>query len=366
MDHSALTQPVIHDEELLHEFIDTLADQAPNIERDVAGLVRAPHDPALIASLFRAVHSIKGDASVCKVEMGGLIAHPIETLLGRVRSGEIGFSAILAEAVLLAMDRLELAAEALGKGQALAHLKLAPLVDGLEALAAAPAAQLHMQAMRLIETVTGFRPAGTATPVKPAVPAASQAPANTAADLHFFHSLALQYEARSPLFNGRTERLLRLALDSNEAAGKPVDPLQLEAAVYMHDIGMLLLPESLWLKPGNLSAAGKQLLRSHPELGAGLLKRMPGWQAAAEMVWQHHEMPDGAGYPRGLKNAEIAPGAKILAIADAFEAVMLKHKQRGDTRSLVRAIAEVNACDNQFAPEWITPFNAVVRKMVES
>lgn len=84
------------------------------------------------------------------------------------------------------------------------------------------------------------------------------------------------------------------------------------------------------------------------------------------MVAQHHEMPDGAGYPSEISNPDICPGAKILAIVDAFEAVMLKHIHRGKNRSVLRAIAEVNACDKQFAPEWISPFNLVIRKTVET
>ena len=92
---------------------------------------------------------------------------------------------------------------------------------------------------------------------------------------------------------------------------------------------------------------------------------MEGWQTAADIVAQHHEMADGRGYPKGLKNDQICTGAKILAIVDAFEAVTLKHRDRGHSRSILRAIAEVNACDNQFAPEWIGPFNAVIRKIVE-
>ena len=84
------------------------------------------------------------------------------------------------------------------------------------------------------------------------------------------------------------------------------------------------------------------------------------------MVEQHHEMPDGAGYPRGIESAEICDGAKLLGIVDAFEAVMLKHIQRGRNRSVLRAIAEVNACDKQFAPEWTEPFNRVIRRSVEA
>lgn len=85
----------------------------------------------------------------------------------------------------------------------------------------------------------------------------------------------------------------------------------------------------------------RQALRAHPGYGAGLLERMEGWEPAAEMVAQHHEMPDGAGYPEGLKSDAICPGAKILAIVDAFEAMMLKHTHRGHGRSMLRAIVEV-------------------------
>ena len=84
------------------------------------------------------------------------------------------------------------------------------------------------------------------------------------------------------------------------------------------------------------------------------------------MIEQHHEMPDGEGYPGGLMADQICDGAKVLAIVDAFEAVMLKHINRGKNRSVLRAIAEINACDKQFAPEWIDAFNQVIRRAVEA
>lgn len=362
----ALLQPRIHDRDSLREFIEDLEDQVPGIERDIAALRRAPLDRALIARLFRAIHTIKGDAAICKVDLGVMICHPIESLLARCRDGEIQFSNLLAETTLLALDRLELATEALAGGRSVEHLKLPELVGGLEGMAAAPADELAARAAHTIEAVTGFRPLATGRE-----PAAASAPPQTAsadlaADLRFFRALALQLESRSPLFKGRTDRILRLAEETNAAAGNPVDPAQLAAAVYMHDIGMMFAPESTWLKVGRLTDEDRELLHEHPVHAAGLLRRMAGWEPAAAMVAQHHEMPDGRGYPDGLKGDAICPGAKILAIVDAFEAVTLKHSHRGETRSLVRAIAEINACDNQFATEWIGPFNTVIRKMVET
>ncbi len=361
----ALLQPRIADRESFQEFVEALEDQIPGIERDIAALRKAPAERTLIAQLFRALHTIKGDAALCRVDVGVAICHPIEGLLARCREGEITFLNLIAEVVLLALDRLELTIEAMGSGRNVAHLNLPQLVGGLEGLAQAPAGELAARAAALIEAVTGFKPVGVDAELQPAElpPTAS---ADMAADIWFFSELALQFETRSPLFAGRTARLLRLALDTNAAAGNPADATQLAAAVYLHDIGMMFAPESIWLKVGKLTDAERLQLTAHPGHAAGLLRRMPGWGAAAEMVAQHHEMPDGKGYPEGLRGKAICPGAKILAIVDAFEAVTLKHGHRGQTRSLIRAIAEINACDNQFAAEFIGPFNGVIRKMVEA
>jgi HD-GYP domain-containing protein (c-di-GMP phosphodiesterase class II) len=361
----ALSNPRVQDREALLEFAEALTDRAPDIERNMARLAQAPADRVVIADIFRAMHNIKGDAAMCKVEMAALIAHPIESLLTRLRSGELHYSRLLGEVILLAVDRLELATEALVAKKPLSHLKLVELVEGLETLCQAQQSGLDRLAGQVIQTVTGFRPQERPKTSFDKPSAQPMAQDHLLPDLQFFRSLALQYEARSPLFQGRTGRILELALETNRVAGSPVDATQLEAAIYLHDVGMMFLPESMWLKTGKLSEAERYVLQTHSGFGSGLLARMEGWQAAAEMVQQHHEMPDGAGYPNGVNGDKICAGAKIIAIVDAFEAVTLKHSTRGHKISVLRAIAEVNACDKQFAPEWISPFNTVVRRMLE-
>lgn len=367
MDIRSIISPVIQDREALEEFADVLSDRAPQVENDVARLKKSPSDRDVTADLFRAIHNIKGDASLCKFELGAAIAHPIESMMSRFRDGEIPFSDLLAELILLAIDRLELATEALLSHRSLDNLQLVELIQGLEMLALAKADAVDEKCAELIESVTGFPPVmGDISSRAPRVATPKSEQKNATSDLQFFRSLALQLESRSPLFKGRTMRILRLALETNKTTGHTVDPVQLEAAVYLHDVGMMLLPEAIWLKVGKMTADDKQALRNHPGFGAGILQRMPGWEAAAEMVAQHHEMPDGGGYPKELLSQQICAGAKILSIVDAFEAVMLKHIHRGKNRSVLRAIAEINACDKQFAPEWIAPFNAVIRKTIES
>ena len=368
MDIQSIIDPVIKDKTALDEFIESLSDHAPNIERDIARLKSTPNDREVISSLFRSIHNIKGDAALCKVDLAVAIVHPIETVLARFRNDEIGFSDFVAEAVLLAIDRLELAAEALFAQKPLGNLRLQMLIQGLEKLALASSDDLDARASELIEAVTGFRPAAEASIQANgrASSISSKSKSQAADDLRFFRTLANQLESRSLLFKGRTMRLLRLSMETNEVLDKKVDPMQLEAAVYMHDIGMMFLPESVWLKLEHMSAEDKLMLRRHPDYAAGILSRMDGWSEAAMMVAQHHEMPDGQGYPLSLCSSGICDGAKILAIVDAFEAVMLKHINRGKNRSVLRAIAEINACDNQFSPEWIEPFNRVIRRTLEA
>lgn len=360
----ALTHPDIPDRDALQEFSEALADYLPNIERDMARLAREPGNRALVADIFRALHNIKGDAALCRVETAILIAHPLESLLTRLRSGELSYSPLLGELILLALDRLEFATEALIAGRPIDHLRLPALVDGLEHLSAA--GSVDDGAAALIEAVTGFRAQAALHKGDGPRMSVSGPAEDSPSDLRFFHELARQFEARSSLFSGRIDRLLHIVRDTNQAAGSPLDAEQLEAAVCMHDVGMMFLPEAVWLKVGRLTEEERQALHKHPDLGAELLARMPGWQGAAQMVRQHHEQWEGGGYPAGVSGDAICAGAKLLAIVDAFEAVMLKQGARGDRRSMLRAIAEVNACDRQFAPEWVGPFNAVMRRMLDA
>jgi len=368
MDIRTIIAPTITDRDGLEEFFEALIDQTPNIERDIARLKSTPEDHDVISSLFRAVHNIKGDATLCKVELATVLVHPIETILARFRNHEITFTDVIAEAILLAIDRLELAVEGLLTHKPLDNLRLLPLFTGLEKLGIAAPLEMDDCAADLIEAVSGFRPVAASSNLfrGRSSTISTRSKSQEADDLRFFRTLANQLEARSPLFKGRTVRLLRLASETNQLKNKAVDPRRLEAAVYMHDIGMMFLPEPVWLKVERMTDEEKLVMRTHPEYAAGILSRMEGWNAAAEMVLQHHEMPDGEGYPNSLKLMQICDGAKILAIVDAFEAVMLKHINRGRNRSVLRAIAEINACDNQFAPEWIEPFNQVIHKTLEA
>lgn len=355
------------DKEVLNDYLDTIIDNARTVETQIDSLRNKPDSLEAVATLFRVFHNLKGDALICRFDAGEQIAHLIESIILRVRSGEIKITEFLGEAILLAYDRLELAARALIDDKPPSQLKIDETIQGLTELTTAKLEKIDPLARGMIETISGFRLSEQTTDhdVIPLATVESVA-GDRIDDLLFFRSLAWQLEQRSPLFNGRTSRNLQFAHAINEAAGKPIDPLQLEVAIYMHDVGMMFLPESVWLKAGALSTTEKSLLQRHPNYGAGLLARIPGWEEAARIVAQHHETPDGRGYPAGLKSKQICPGAKLMAIVDAYESVMLKQSHRGQGRSMLRAAAEINASERQFAEEWIEPFNRVARAMLEA
>ena len=89
----------------------------------------------------------------------------------------------------------------------------------------------------------------------------------------------------------------------------------------LHDIGKIGVPDGILLKPGPLTAAEWQVVRKHPEIGRRILEEVPFLQQPAKIVGAHHEKYDGTGYPKGLAGDQIPLGARIFAVADAFDAL---------------------------------------------
>jgi hypothetical protein len=354
------------DREAIEEFVESLNDSVSKIENELVILKSEPEHRETIESLYAAVRNIKNEALYYKIDLAAKLVLPIEVLLTRACNNEITFDNGLPDALILAFDQINLAMDGVFTGEM--SNSLPKLTEGLERLASSSPQHIDRCAAEFIDSLGGKRQErqAVAEGARSSRGTPARSPEQRGDDLRFFHSLANLFESRSERFKGRTLRLLRLALKTNEINDNAVDPLQLEAAIYMHDVGMMFLPERIWLKSEFMTPEERELLRAHPSYSAGILERIDGWSEASRMILEHHEMPDGQGYPKRLHANEICDGAKVLAIVDAFESIMLKHSQRGKNRSIMRAIAEINACNNQFAPEWIEPFNKVIRQTVEA
>lgn len=125
---------------------------------------------------------------------------------------------------------------------------------------------------------------------------------------------------------------------------------QLKLASLLHDIGILMLPPCLqsrreWHEPESYVA-----MQNHPRLGAVLLEPFSFLREATVMIAHHHERWDGSGYPYGLRGALIPLGARILAIADAFEAIQVPHVQERSLRDHIALRILQVASGTQFDP----------------
>jgi HD-GYP domain-containing protein (c-di-GMP phosphodiesterase class II) len=165
-------------------------------------------------------------------------------------------------------------------------------------------------------------------------------------------TLSRALEARDPYLQGHSERVTAVA----EAvalrlgwSGERLSTLQLGGR--LHDIGKVAVPASVLRKPAPLDDHEREQIRLHPRFGARLVERVEAARPALPYVLYHHERWDGTGYPSGKRGEEIPVEARVLAIADAFDAMTSDRPYR-NALSREEALAEVERCaGTQFDPK---------------
>ncbi|MGB9793217.1 MAG: HD domain-containing phosphohydrolase, partial [Thermacetogeniaceae bacterium] len=137
---------------------------------------------------------------------------------------------------------------------------------------------------------------------------------------------------------------------------------ELSLLALLHDIGKIGIREEIIQKPGPLTLEEWGEMRKHPEIGYRIAQNTPELSAVAEYILYHHERWDGQGYPRGLKGEEIPLLSRILAIADAFDA-MTNDRPYRKALGWEQACAEIEAnAGSQFDPELAKLFVELCRK----
>src|SRR5436305_1888153 len=141
--------------------------------------------------------------------------------------------------------------------------------------------------------------------------------------------LANVLEARDPYTHGHSHRVARHAEMLAEAMGLASPEIaKIRTAALLHDVGKIHTPVAILHKPGRLSSAEFELIKRHPGDGATMVATL-GDPKLTAMVRDHHERLDGSGYPAGLAGQDISVGARIIAVADTFDAIISTRPYRG-------------------------------------
>lgn len=139
------------------------------------------------------------------------------------------------------------------------------------------------------------------------------------------------------------ENVRAVSLAIGKALTLPAETLkELETAAFMHDIGKIAVDQAIKLNKGSLSFSEYEEIKRHPEVSYQILKQVDLYAPIAEYTLSHHERWDGQGYPRGLSGVEIPLIARIISVADAFDAITTYRPYR-ETKTMQEAIVELYA-----------------------
>ena len=168
-------------------------------------------------------------------------------------------------------------------------------------------------------------------------------------------------ESRQPARAGRTASVTELARRLGNRLGIRGEELsRIERAATLHDIGMLAVPASILTKSGSLAPDEVEVVRSHVLTGANILKPIGLLEDLIPIVLHHHEHWDGTGYPRSLRGEEIPRASRILAVADAFQA-LVSARPHCPAVNEGEALEELRRCaGSQFDPTIVEAMTEVI------
>jgi HD-GYP domain-containing protein (c-di-GMP phosphodiesterase class II) len=167
-------------------------------------------------------------------------------------------------------------------------------------------------------------------------------------------------DARDPYTARHSEKVAAYAVQLARAVGLPAsDCERIHLAGLLHDVGKVGLERSILHKPGKLSDAEWEQVRAHPALSAHIIGGVTRFASFLPGVREHHERIDGTGYPDGLTGEEISVDARILAIADAYDAMTSDRSYRAALRHAEAVARLVDGAGTQFDATFVDAFAAL-------
>jgi putative nucleotidyltransferase with HDIG domain len=157
-------------------------------------------------------------------------------------------------------------------------------------------------------------------------------------------ALAAALDARDPYTAGHSDRVSVLSVAIGRSLSLGSDDIEvIRLGALLHDIGKIGVPDDVLMKPGPLTAGEFDAIKQHPVLGARILRSVPFLARHIPIVELHHERPDGRGYPHGLRGDDIPLAARVVHVADAYDAMTSARAYRG-ARPPGEALRELWRC----------------------
>ncbi|MFH2055410.1 MAG: HD domain-containing phosphohydrolase [bacterium] len=170
-------------------------------------------------------------------------------------------------------------------------------------------------------------------------------------------AFAAAVEARDHYTRGHTERVTYLCeLIARELGWDEKRLMNVSMGALLHDVGKIGVPDRVLNKKGSLEPEERELMQTHPELGARMIEGIEFLKPCLPFILSHHERWDGGGYPQGLKGEEIPIEGRILTVADTFDAILTNRPYR-DAGTIQLAISELRKFSGiQFDPQIVATF----------
>jgi response regulator RpfG family c-di-GMP phosphodiesterase len=173
---------------------------------------------------------------------------------------------------------------------------------------------------------------------------------------------ALAVEAKDRYTHGHSENVMKYTIVLAKHLGMPEEELEnVKYAGLLHDIGKIGVSELILNKPGRLTPSEFDEIKKHPSLGANIIADVPFLRPLVPMVLHHHEFFDGNGYPNGIKGDQIPFGARILSVADAYEAMTSDRPYRRSLSQQTALEILVSGKGRQFDPQIVDTFSEILR-----
>lgn len=183
--------------------------------------------------------------------------------------------------------------------------------------------------------------------------------------LEAIYMLAMAAEAKD---NVTGSHLQRVRFYSEAIARKmgmsEKEAVEIGYSSMMHDVGKLHIPDAILQKPGKLSPEEWNEMKKHPIRGAAILGEKPFYQVARDIAASHHERWDGSGYPEGKRATDIPLGARIVAVADVFDALITSRSYKNAWPGEVARAKIVEGQGRQFDPKVVEAFDQLYKENV--